>query len=224
MGFMAAALMVALSRSGIIGAIASALALWMLSERRMHRAGRMWLLGGIGAITIVALAFANTSAVATRIQDTVNRTSGGRLAIWRATTPIIRDFWLTGAGAGAYERAMMVYQPAPHETYFNHAHNEYLQLATEGGLWLAIPGAIALVAGIACIRKQLSADRTAIYWVRAGAVSGLVGTAVQSTWETGLRRPANTLLVAIVAAVATYSATEPARRAPDHSMDIGDRE
>jgi O-antigen ligase len=211
MGLMAAALMVALSRSGIIGAIASALALWMLSERRMHRAGRMWLLGGIGAIAIIALAFANTSAVATRIQDTVNRGSGGRLAIWRATMPIIRDFWFTGTGAGAYERAMMVYQPAPHETYFNHAHNEYLQLATEGGLWLAIPGVIAVVAGIACIRRQLSADRTPIYWVRAGAASGVIAAAVQSTWETGLRRPANTLLFAILAAIAMHVAPERAR-------------
>jgi O-antigen ligase/polysaccharide polymerase Wzy-like membrane protein len=210
-GLMAAALMVALSRSGIIGAIASMLALWMLSERRMHRAGRMWLLGGIGAIAIVALAFANTSAVATRIQDTVNRGSGGRLAIWRATIPIIRDFWVTGTGAGAYERAMMVYQPSPHETYFNHAHNEYLQLLTEGGLWLAIPGALAAVAGIACIRKRLSADRTPIYWVRAGAASGMIAAAVQSMWETGLRRPANTLLFAILAAMAVHLAPERGR-------------
>jgi O-antigen ligase len=223
-GLMAAALMVALSRSGIIGAIASVLALWTLSDRRMHRTGRAWLLGGIGAIALVALAFANTSALATRIQDTVNRGSAGRLAIWRATVPIIRDFWLTGTGAGGYERAMMVYQPAPHETYFNHAHNEYLQFMTEGGLWLAIPGAIALVAGIVCIRKRLATDRTPIYWVRAGAVSGMIAAAVQSTWETGLRRPANTLLFAFLAAVAMHSASEPARRAAEHPMDVGERQ
>ena len=205
MGLMAAALMVGLSRSGIIGAIASALALWMLSERRMHHEARAWLLGGIGAVALIALAFANTSAVAMRIQDTVNRGAGGRLAIWRATMPIIRDFWLTGAGAGAYERAMMVYQPAPHETYFNHAHNEYLQLLSEGGLWLAVPGVAALVAGIACMRRRLSSDRTPIYWVRAGAVSGLTAAAVQSIWETGLRRPANTLLFAVLAAIVLHA-------------------
>ncbi len=204
MGLMAAALMVALSRSGIIGAVAGAFTLWMLSERRLEHEGRAWLLGGIGAVALIALAFANTSAVATRIQDTVNRGSGGRVAIWRATLPIIRDFWLTGAGAGAYERTMMVYQPAPHETYFNHAHNEYLQLAAEGGLCLLIPGAIAALAGIACIRKRLAADRTPIYWVRAGAASGIVAAIVQSLWETGLRRPASTLLFATLAAIAMH--------------------
>ena len=205
MGLMAAALMVALSRSGLIAAAASALALWILSQRRMHHAGRGWLLGGIGAMAIVALAFANTSAVATRIGDTVNGNSAGRLAIWRATMPMIRDFWVTGVGAGAFERAMIVYQPAPHETYFNHAHNEYLQLAAEGGLWLMIPGALAVIAAIVCIGKRMSADRTAIYWVRAGAASGMIAAAVQSMWETGLRRPANTLLFAILAAVAMHA-------------------
>jgi O-antigen ligase len=223
MGLMAAALMVALSRSGIIGAIASALVLWILSERRMHHAGRAWLLGGIGAIALVALAFANTSAVATRIDDTINRSSAGRVAIWRATIPMIKDFWVTGVGAGAYERAMIVYQPAPHETYFNHAHNEYLQLAAEGGLSLMIPAVLAAIAGIVCIRKRMSADRTAIYWVRAGAVSGMIAAAVQSTWETGLRRPANTLLFAILAAAAMHSAPQPAGRAADNPDEVRDR-
>jgi len=134
----------------------------------------------------------------------VNSNSAGRLDIWRATIPMIKDFWVTGVGAGAYQRAMIVYQPAPHETYFNHAHNEYLQLAAEGGLWLMIPGAFAAVAAVACISRRMSGDRTAIYWIRAGAVSAMIGAAVQSTWETGLRRPANTLLFAVVAAVAMH--------------------
>jgi O-antigen ligase len=184
----------------------------------------VWLLGGIGVIVIIALAFANASAVATRMQDTVGRSALGRLVIWRATLPIIKDFWLTGAGAGAYERAMMVYQPAPHETYFNHAHNEYLQLLSEGGLWLTIPGVVALLAGVYGIRKRLASDRTPIYWVRVGAVSGMIAVAVQSLWETGLRRPANTLLFAVLAGVALHSASEPARRSADHPEDIRDRQ
>ena len=213
MGLMAAALMVALSRSGLIGAAAAALTLWTLSERRMHKQGRAWLLGGIAAIAVIGLAFANTSAVTTRIEDTVKYSTVGRIAIWRATLPIIRAFWLTGAGAGAYERAMMVYQPAPHETYFNHAHNEYLQLLSEGGLWLTIPGVLALATGVYCIRKRLSTDRTPIYWVRVGAVSGMIAAVVQSVWETGLRRPANTLLFAILVAIAMHSASDSVRPA-----------
>jgi O-antigen ligase len=224
MGLMVAGLMVGLSRSGIIGAAAAAVTLWALSEDRLHRHGRARLLAGIGAVVVIALFYANTSAVATRIADTMNQGLGGRLQIWRTTLPMIRDFWLTGVGGGAYERAMIVYQPAPHETYFNHAHNEYLQLLSEGGLLLAIPALAAIAAGLVTIRRRLAADRTPIYWVRVGAVSGLAGTAVQSLWETGLRRPANTLLFAVLAAFALHSAAQPSRRSGDDSTDVGDRQ
>jgi putative inorganic carbon (hco3(-)) transporter len=223
MGLMVAALMVGLSRSGIIGVVAAATTLWSLSEARLHRRGRARLLAGIGAVALVGLFYANASAVATRIVDTVNHGMGGRLEIWRTTIPMIRDFWLTGVGAGGYERAMIAYQPAPHETYFNHAHNEYLQMLAEGGLIVAIPAAIAAAAGIAAIRRRLEADRTVTYWVRVGAVSGMVGAAVQSLWETGLRRPANTLLFAVLAAFALQLSSQPSRRAGDDSTGVGER-
>jgi len=219
-GMMAAALMVGLSRSGLIGAAAAATTLWALSEQRLQRHGRAWLLAGIGTVVVVALFFANASAVATRIADTLSQGLGGRLPIWRATLPMIKDFWLTGVGGGGYERAMIVYQPAPHETYFNHAHNEYLQLLSEGGVLLAIPAVVALFAAIRGIRDRLARDRTPIWWVRVGAVSGLAGAAVQSLWETGLRRPSNTLLFAVLAAFALHSAAQPTRRAGDNPAGV----
>jgi O-antigen ligase len=115
-----------------------------------------------------------------------------------------KDFWLIGIGAGAFERGMVVYQPSPHETFFNHAHNDYLQMLTEGGLLLAIPAIAAAAAGISGIRSLLRSDRSSMYWVRAGAASGLVAVAVQSIWETGLRVPANTLLFAVLSAISLH--------------------
>jgi O-antigen ligase len=200
---MTAGLVVGLSRSGLIAAVAGFATLWIMSNDRLERSGKVWLLGGIAAVAAAALAFTNTTAVGRSLEETF-RGNGGRLAIWRATWPMAKDFWLTGIGAGAYERAMVVYQPSPHETYFNHAHNDYLQMLTEGGALLAIPAVLAAVAGIAAIRERLRSDRTPIYWVRAGAVSGLVAVAVQSLWETGLRVPANTLLFAVLAGIALH--------------------
>src|SRR4029077_19772987 len=112
---------------------------------RLERSGRAWLLGGIALVAMAALAFTNASAVAGRIEETLSGI-GGRTAIWRATLPMVKDFWVTGIGAGAYERAMLVYQPSPHETFFNHAHNDYLQMFTEGGILLAIPAIVAAAA------------------------------------------------------------------------------
>jgi len=166
--------------------------------------------------------FANTTALAGRIEQTIAG-AGGRTAIWRATWPMTKDFWLTGIGAGAYERAMVVYQPAPHQTFFNHAHNDYLQTLTEGGVLLTVPAIVALAAGFVGIRRRLRSDRSPMYWIRAGAASGLVAVAVQSIWETGLRVPANTLLFAALAAIALHSPAEPARRAADDAAEIRHR-
>ena len=51
------------------------------------------------------------------------------------------DFWLTGVGAGAFQRGMLVYQEGSRLFFFNHAHDEYLQLLAEGGLLVAVPAA-----------------------------------------------------------------------------------
>jgi O-antigen ligase len=218
---MAAALVVGLSRSGLVAAVAGFVTLWTLSSARMERGGRTWLLAGFGIVGVAALLFANTTALAGRIEQTISG-AGGRLAIWQATWPMARDFWLTGIGAGAFERTMAVYQPSPHQTFFNHAHNDYLQMFTEGGVMLAIPAIVAAAAGIAGIRRRLRGDRSPMFWVRAGAVSGLVAVAVQSIWETGLRVPANTLLFAALAAITLHS-PEPARRSADDPIEIRER-
>ncbi len=222
-GLMTASVVVALSRSGLIALGTAGLSLVVLSKGRL-RGGRLWLAGGVLAVIGLGFAYADTGALSVRVEETVRFGLNGRAVIWRATVPMIKDFWLTGVGAGAYERAMTVYQPAPHATYFNHAHNEYLQLLSEGGLWLAIPALLAIAAGVSTIWKRLSADRTPIYWVRAGAVSGMAAVAVQNIWETGLRRPANLLLFAMLAAIAMHSAAEPSRRAADDAIDVRERQ
>jgi putative inorganic carbon (HCO3(-)) transporter len=205
-GLMSAALVVGLSRSGLIAAVAGLGALWVLSSARMAGRARGWLLAGFVVTAAVAAAYANTNAITARVSETINLGLGGRQAIWRETWPMIKDFWLTGVGPGAYERAMIVYQQSPRVVYFNHAHNEYIQLAAEGGVLLAVPVLMIAIAGAWHIRQSLRGDRTAIYWVRAGAVSGLVAVAVQSLWETGLRVPANGLLFVVLAAIAMHEA------------------
>ena len=118
---------------------------------------------------------------------------------------MIRDFWLTGTGAGTYETVMLVYQRSPLEVRFNQAHNHYLQLAAEGGVLLLLP---LLMAGRAYARDAAAAmrsDTSGMYFVRAGACCGLAGAAAQSLWETGLTTPANALLGAVLAAIVIHA-------------------
>jgi O-antigen ligase len=207
MCFMSAALLTAMSRSGLTGA-ATALACFVwLSRRRTGRGGRALLLAGVTVVLAVAVAYANVGALADRVGETIAGGIGGRRVIWSDTWPMVQDFWLTGIGAGAYQRGMLVYQQ--HLTghfYFNHAHNEYLQIAAEGGVLLGTAAAVALLAGIRQIAHRLRHDDTPIFWIRVGAASGMLAAAVQSVWETGLRMPANAALFALLAAIALHDA------------------
>jgi O-antigen ligase len=115
-----------------------------------------------------------------------------------------RDFFVTGVGAGAYQRGMLVYQQSKGLFYFNHAHNEYLQFAAEGGLLLCVPLAITLGLGMGYLVRRVHADNTPIFWIRVGAVTGMLAVAVQSFFDTGLRMPANAVLFAVLAALALH--------------------
>jgi O-antigen ligase len=205
--FMSAALLTAMSRSGLTGAaVALACFVW-LSRRRTGHSGRALLLAGVTVVLAVAVTYANVGALADRVGETIAGGIGGRRVIWGDTWAMVRDFWLTGIGAGAYQRGMLVYQQHLRgHFYFNHAHNEYLQLAAEGGVLLGIPAAVAVLAGIRQVAHRLRRDDGAIFWIRVGAASGMLAAAVQSVWETGLRMPANAALFALLAAIALHDA------------------
>jgi hypothetical protein len=197
-----AALAATLSRSGAASLGAALAGAWWLTRPRAAGTGRR--LGIVAALTgagAVALWYA--PALAGRFaQAPVGYAD--RLIIWRETMPIVRDFWLTGAGLGTFESAMAFYQQTDRTVSFNQAHSEYLQLAAEGGLLLVMAAAGAVVAFIRLARARLSEDTTGMFWMRAGAATGLTAAVLQSVVENGLRIPANALLAAILAAIVLH--------------------
>jgi len=202
---MAGTVFASMSRAGILGMGAGLLAFLAVSRARIRR-GRaaVWTTVLLGGMAMIGLMFANFGALAMRLQETTESGVWGRRAIWRDTWRMTQDFWIAGVGAGAFERGMLLYQQGSRIFFFNHAHNEYLQLVAEGGLLVAVPAAIAIVSAIAVIARRLRTDRTPIFWIRAGAVAGIVAVAVQSIWDTGLRTPANGALFAAIAAIAIH--------------------
>jgi O-antigen ligase len=213
--FMSAALLTAMSRSALTGAAAALACFVWLSHRRTGRSGVAVLLAAVTLVAAVAVAYANVGALADRVGETIATGLGGRRVIWSDTWRMAQDFWLTGIGAGAYRRGMLVYQQHLRgHFHFNHAHNEYLQIAAEGGVLLAMPAAVAVVAGIRQIARRLRRDDTPIFWLRVGAASGLVAVAVQSVWETGLRMAANAALFALLAAIALHDTGEARHKTP----------
>ena len=200
---MTVALLINLSRSGMLGLAAAAAYVLMAGGRHVDRRRRRRLGAYVAVSAIIVVAFADTGALFRRFDETV-ASDTGRIAIWRETLPLIRDFWATGTGAGTYRTAMLVYQKSDRAFYFNQAHNQYLQIAAEGGLLLSVPAAVALLAFLGLARRRITGDRTAVFWIRIGAAGGIVAVGVQSLWETGLRMPANAALAVVLAAVVVH--------------------
>ena len=152
------------------------------------------------AAALAFLAYVDVGRLLARIDETRQLGLAQRAAIWRDTLGIIRDFPVAGAGAGNFSAAMKVYQTSDRTYFWNEAHNEYLQVAAEGGLLVAVPAAIALAALVVSGSRTLR-RKDPMHWMRLGASAGLVGVAVQAIWETGLSLPANGMLGAVAAAI-----------------------
>ena len=96
-----------------------------------------------------------------------------------------------GTGLNTYGSATLLLQQFEKATaHYVEAHNDYLQLLVEGG-WLVTVPALVLVGLFAReVRRRFREgrdDRTG-YWIRLGAVTGLVAIAFQAAREDGAVR------------------------------------
>ena len=198
-------LLASASRSGIVGGGVGLLMLLVVGRRRLTTPQFVGMVGALAAVAVVATAYVSLPALTARFGDALAPDLGrGRLAIWRQIWPMTRAFWRVGVGVGAFERGMIAYQPRPFELFINQAHDEYLQVLTEGGVALALPVAVTIAIGCREAATRLRADHAPVGWMRAGAMGGMAAVAVQSVWDTGLRMPANAILFAVLAALALH--------------------
>jgi O-antigen ligase len=144
-------------------------------------------------------------AIAARFEADSTVTLSGRFAIWNDTLDIARDFWLTGTGLNTYGVATLFYQKSLPGAHLREAHSDYLQLAAEGGLLLAVPVLLTIAAFARDVRRRFRASEGSSYWIRAGAVTGLVAIAIQSTVEFSLQMPGNAVLFAVLCGVALHN-------------------
>ncbi len=210
---MTLAVLLSASRSGLIGLMTAFVLSMALARGRGTLAMRRWVIFQFTLLAFVALWFANHDVLLRRLEESMTRAqeNRGRLAIWRDTVRLAGDFPVTGTGAGTFGKAISVYQTAEPGYAIDQAHNHYLQVMAEGGASLLLPGAIAAGFFLLLATRSLKQDPSANYLIRAGACAGIAGVLVQCMWETGLTMPANALLFAMLAAIATCGEPRAAR-------------
>jgi O-antigen ligase len=205
------------SRSAMLAlACAAGYVAWAAPRRSDGRGSGLWLtaFGIVAALAVVT--YADLDIVLSRLDETRQLGFSGRIAIWRDTLRVIRHFPLAGVGAGSFADSMRVYQTSERTYFWNEAHNQYLQVAAEGGMLVVIPAlAAALAIGAAGVRLLAQRDES-FRWMRIGAAAALLGVAVQSLFETGLALPANGMLAAVAAAIFVHDSRTTSNAAAGH--------
>jgi hypothetical protein len=216
-GIIGLALLMTLSRSGLAAFTGMTLLFgWVIVGRQATKGAKVVAATLIVILFVGATAWAGLGAITNRVSLANRDGSGGRrFEAWSDATRIIRDFPVTGSGLNTFGVAMMVYQSSNRQLHFQEAHNDYLQLASEGGLLLGVPLLLALLIFVRDVRRRFreSPKEGTTYWLRVGATVGLVGIAMQSVLDFSLQMPGNAALFALLAAIALHES--PNMRRPD---------
>jgi O-antigen ligase len=207
---MGVSLMMTLSRSGVACfALAIAAATIAAVRRQASAGGRIATVIGIGLLLVAPILWANAN-ISSRFSKE-DQSVQLRRGIWSDCARVIRDFPLTGTRLNTFPTTMMVYQTGLAGQRVREAHNDYLQLATEGGLLAGVPCALAMLALVVTVRRRFTAgeDDGPTSWIRFGAATGLVCIALQSVVEFSLQMPGNAVTFVVLCAIALHRATLP---------------
>ncbi|MDY6823466.1 MAG: O-antigen ligase family protein [Thermodesulfobacteriota bacterium] len=137
-----------------------------------------------------------------------------RFHYWRDSTGIIADFPLAGTGLGSFETVFPAYQTFfSSDTVIAHAHNDYLELLSEGGI---IAGGLfgLLFAGLFIKTRNRLKTRRERYAILicTGAASGIVAILFHGIVDFNLRITANALYFSILFALMVSAAHTRMRR------------
>jgi O-antigen ligase len=202
---MAVSLLMTLSRSGIACfGMAMAVAAVAVARGQQSKRARIGVVLAIAMLAAAPLMWANSNL---RQRLVVNDQSFGlRRVIWSDAWHVVQDFPATGTGLNTFSSAMLMYQTHAEQLAVWQAHNDYLQLAAEGGLLVGLPIVLALALFVASVRQRFRSgeDDPATSWMRFGAAVGLAAIALQSTVEFSLQMPGNAVALIVLAAMAIH--------------------
>jgi O-antigen ligase len=220
-GLMAIALIMTNSRGGIISLVAELLFLVsLMGIRRRHRKQQSEkkprlqsaaIKAGLALAMVVALfggvVLLGGEEALSRLVGSVNTDdpTTGRAHFWGVTVDIIKNHPVIGTGLGAFGVVYTGYDSRNGLYRLQQAHNDYLQVLSDGGIVGAVLGLVFLIAlfRMGFARRESRDDFRR--GVATGALAGCFAVLVHSFFDFTLHTTANTLLFLVLAALATMN-------------------
>jgi len=213
--FLATLLFVALvlsrSRMGIISILVSLVAILALAgtasmpARTRVAVATLFFLGVLGLIVWIGI-----DPVMSRFETLgreYNFSGQNRISIWRDTLGLIRHHPLLGTGLGSFSVVYPSVQTVFLTLLVEHAHCDYLEVATDLGL----PGAILAFGSIFWVlaqtaRRYRKTEESFDKSVSLGCIGSIAAILVHSLADFNLYIPANALMFTVIVALAWSNA------------------
>lgn len=166
--------------------------IWLLLTKRMTRGAIVLLCSLIIIDLLIVGAWFGIDKVKDRLEGTA-LASETRDEVIRDSLPIIGDYWLFGTGAGSYYGVFPSYRNDDIRGFYDHAHNDYIQLTVEHGV---VGSGILLFIVLSSLWQAIQAMRLRKNSTYKGlAFAPLMATcalALHSLTDFNLQIPANT--------------------------------
>lgn len=167
-----------MSRGGIVS-LCLALMLFIYMHSSRSKDTTLLSTSFIVGCVVLAVAWFGWQPILNRFKNTVVSVidvKEGRFDLWGDTLELIKDYWATGSGFGTYMDIFPSYKTMADDLIYDHAHNEYLELLTDGGVagivfasWFVVA---VVLKGLKILKKRR--DNFAAL-VSFGVISGVVG-------------------------------------------------
>lgn len=117
-----------------------------------------------------------------------------------------KDFPVFGSGLGSFDRVFPRYSGPDLAVHYTHAHNDYIQFASETGIvGAALLGLLVFMSLLAALRAQIIRRDPLMRGISFGAMMAIIALAIHSAVDFNLQIPANALTLMLVLAFAWIS-------------------
>jgi len=197
---------ISLSRGGMISTGAGLIFFLLISLKKKTSKKNLTLIMTLIVVAGLSIAWFGWGPINNRFVK-LEAPEGGiylaRFKYWKDSEKIIRDFPVTGSGFGTFADIYRSYQTVDGKNLLEHAHNDYIELAIEGGL----PGIILIFSFLFIFFRETyksfttRKDAYAIY-LYLGSITGMICILLHSLSDFNFHVGANGLWFALSAALA----------------------
>ena len=194
---MLASIFLSHSRGGVISILFTLiLSLFILRHLKGHRIHPLPVIFICFLLGIAA--YFNWHPITQKFLSTISSQDGtlsdGRIKVWQDCIQMVHDYPVFGSGFGTFQDLYPSYKSFTDIYLYNHAHNDYIELLTDGGLVAFLLTAWFVTSIIISGWKQLQLRRdTYSLFVTTASLAGIAGILVYSVTDFNLHNGANGL-------------------------------